>query len=307
MFRCTFCGHDVHEDPNHLPKADSRKMLAKFNETMEPLYMLLKELDDIRYPPELLDPDIPTPQDQQANHVYDGSFAQGKWADKSKGLRGPYGAMMGLPDGPFNVKIEDAATAAAAASAAANLPKKEQPIWMVESTISGASSFEAKGGNGAGSGGKLVNGNHHPGANIIENLDLNSLNGIDLNSDEAKEVFQAILDCEGKQFDRFTNERWSRLAKIFGIKSEEEPFDPLANPPPPPPTIELKDDPMDDGWPSGSAEHVEFLETLPKVTVCGGPVSIGALTDEHISLMSDHEKQDYIRVAQQIYSSFFDI
>ncbi|KAH9392418.1 General transcription factor IIE subunit 1 [Tyrophagus putrescentiae] len=289
--RCTFCNHDVHEDPNNLPKADSRKMLAKFNETMEPLYMLLKKLDDIRYPKELLNPDIPTPQNQQANHVYDGSFAQGKWADKSKGLRGPYGAMMGLLDGPFNVKIEDAATAAVTASAAANLPKKEQPIWM------------AKGGNGAG-GSKLVNGNqhhhHHPGANIIENIDLNSLN-----SDETKEVFQAILDCEGKQFDRFTNKRWVRLAKIFGIKNEWEPFDPLANLPPP--TIELKDDPKDDDWPSSSAEHVEFIETLPKVTVCGGQVSIGALTDKHISLMSDHEKHDYICVAQQIYSPFFDI
>lgn len=273
-------------------------MLAKFNETMEPLYMLLKEIEDIRLTAELLDPDIDS-RVEAANHVYDGSFSQGKWADKRKGLGGPYGHLMGTMDGNFNVKIEDAAAAAAAAS---NLPKKEQPIWMVESTISGASTFESKGGAGGG-GGKLVNGNHqsanHTSAAIIETLDLNSLNGIEFESEQSKEVLQAVLVNEGKHLDA---ERWSRLSKVFGFKEEEEPFDPLANPPPP--VIEVKEEPMDGDW---TIENVDFFETLPKINVSGQPVPISSLSDEHICLMSDHEKQDYIRVAQQIYSAFFDI
>uniref|UniRef100_T1JQD5 Uncharacterized protein n=1 Tax=Tetranychus urticae TaxID=32264 RepID=T1JQD5_TETUR len=54
---CSYCGEIVEEDPDVLPKADSRLILAKFNDQMEPLYMLLKEVEDIKIPADLLEPD----------------------------------------------------------------------------------------------------------------------------------------------------------------------------------------------------------------------------------------------------------
>ncbi|KAF4532395.1 hypothetical protein B566_EDAN003847 [Ephemera danica] len=56
-FRCTFCKEVVEEDQSALPKKDSRLMLAKFNEQMEPLYILLKEVEGIKLAPEVLEPE----------------------------------------------------------------------------------------------------------------------------------------------------------------------------------------------------------------------------------------------------------
>lgn len=56
-FRCTFCGSSVEEDLSALPKKDSRLMLAKFNEQLQSLYDLLREVEEIKLSPELLEPE----------------------------------------------------------------------------------------------------------------------------------------------------------------------------------------------------------------------------------------------------------
>lgn len=56
-FRCTFCGQPVEEDMSALPKKDSRLLLAKFNEQLQPLYELLREVEDIKLSPEILEPE----------------------------------------------------------------------------------------------------------------------------------------------------------------------------------------------------------------------------------------------------------
>lgn len=56
-FHCTFCNYIVEEDQSALPKKDSRLLLAKFNEQLEPLYILLREVEGIKLAPELLEPE----------------------------------------------------------------------------------------------------------------------------------------------------------------------------------------------------------------------------------------------------------
>lgn len=56
-FRCTYCREVVEEDQSALPKKDSRLLLAKFNEQLEPLYILLREVEGIRLAPEILEPE----------------------------------------------------------------------------------------------------------------------------------------------------------------------------------------------------------------------------------------------------------
>lgn len=55
--RCHFCGDILEEESSALPQADSRLVLAKFNEQIEPLYLLLKEVEDLKLPAELLEPE----------------------------------------------------------------------------------------------------------------------------------------------------------------------------------------------------------------------------------------------------------
>lgn len=56
-FHCTFCGSTVEEDMSALPKKDSRLLLAKFNDQLQPLYDLLREVEDIKLSPECLEPE----------------------------------------------------------------------------------------------------------------------------------------------------------------------------------------------------------------------------------------------------------
>ena len=243
--------------------------------------MLLKEIEDIRLTADLLDPDIDS-RVEQANNAYDGTFSNGKWADKRKGLN-PFGNLLSNNIENFNVKIEDSATA----QNAQIQPKKEQPIWMVESTISGANTFDSTTKN------KLVNGNAQNASSrpIIDTLEL-PLNG-EFGSDQAKEVLEVLLNNE-----KPNDLKWTRLSKSFGFKNEDE-F-----------TIEMtqiKEEPCDTMDWSDGIENVDFFDSLPSVCVNGGQISMSKIIDADIEMMNDHEKQDYIRVAQQIYSAFFDI
>ena len=56
-FRCTHCQSEVEEDENASSVKDSRTLLAKFNEQIQPIYDLLKDCDDIKLAPELMEPE----------------------------------------------------------------------------------------------------------------------------------------------------------------------------------------------------------------------------------------------------------
>ena len=56
-FVCSFCQSEVEEDESAVSTKDARTLLAKFNEQIQPLYELLKECDDIKLAPELLEPE----------------------------------------------------------------------------------------------------------------------------------------------------------------------------------------------------------------------------------------------------------
>lgn len=55
-FRCTYCSTEVEEEASALPKRDARTLLAKFNEQMEPIFVLLRETEDTVLPYDLLEP-----------------------------------------------------------------------------------------------------------------------------------------------------------------------------------------------------------------------------------------------------------
>lgn len=68
-FHCTFCGNRVEEDMSAVPKKDSRLLLAKFNEQLQPLYDLLRDVEAIKLAPELLEPE-PCSLDSIRGYVY---------------------------------------------------------------------------------------------------------------------------------------------------------------------------------------------------------------------------------------------
>lgn len=129
-FHCTFCHTMVEEDQSALPKQDSRLLLAKFNDQIEPLYVLLREVEDIKLAPEILEPEPTDVSDlkRDAKPRIPGQMPQPGdgtiWSGDSTRNRD-----FGM-EHDVTISFGDEAKSIGNA-----LPKKERPIWMTESTV----------------------------------------------------------------------------------------------------------------------------------------------------------------------------
>ena len=56
-FHCTFCQTEVEEDESAVPKKDARTQVARFNEQIEPIYVLLRETENVNLSQDLLEPE----------------------------------------------------------------------------------------------------------------------------------------------------------------------------------------------------------------------------------------------------------
>lgn len=122
-FHCTFCRVVVEEDSSALPKKDSRLLLAKFNEQLEPLYILLREVEGIKLAPEVLEPE-----------PVDISMIRG--IDKKLNAGNPGQEWSGEATRKAGFLVEEARvdiTIGEESNSTVN--RKEQPIWMTESTV----------------------------------------------------------------------------------------------------------------------------------------------------------------------------
>ncbi|RZC34367.1 TFIIE alpha domain containing protein [Asbolus verrucosus] len=123
-FRCTYCREVVEEDMSALPKKDSRLLLAKFNEQLEPLYILLREVEGIKLAPEVLEPepvDISTIRGVDKKSMV---HPQENWSGEATRNSG-----FMVEETRVDVTIGDENNTSATNA------RKEAPIWMMESTV----------------------------------------------------------------------------------------------------------------------------------------------------------------------------
>lgn len=123
-FRCTFCREVVEEDSSAFPKKDSRLLLAKFNEELEPVFRLLHKVEGIKLAPEVLEPE---PIDISALTSADKKSSQPSgeaWSGEQSRHSG-FRLDETRVDITIGDEVNDASTTA----------RKEQPIWMTQSTI----------------------------------------------------------------------------------------------------------------------------------------------------------------------------
>jgi transcription initiation factor TFIIE subunit alpha len=122
--QCTYCGSLVEEDLSAMPRTDSRLMLAKFNEQLEPLYDLLKQAEGIKLAPEVLEPEpididvirgIIKPSDMMHSEVWSGEATR-----SSSGFMNEEANTI-VTIGEID-KVD-------------TVQKKERPVWMTESTV----------------------------------------------------------------------------------------------------------------------------------------------------------------------------
>lgn len=124
-FRCTYCGVNVEEDKSALPKKDSRLLMARFNEQMQPLYDLLRQVEDIKLAPELLEPE-PTDLDTiRGINKNDNRLNEGQWSGELSRSQG---------FAPEETRV-DISIGENDGDANKELAKKDRPIWLTESTV----------------------------------------------------------------------------------------------------------------------------------------------------------------------------
>ena len=54
---CTYCQAEVEEEKTSEDKIDARSLMAKFNDQIEPIYNLVREVEDVRLAQSLLEPE----------------------------------------------------------------------------------------------------------------------------------------------------------------------------------------------------------------------------------------------------------
>ncbi|XP_058810924.1 general transcription factor IIE subunit 1-like [Topomyia yanbarensis] len=123
-FRCTYCGSTVDEDSSALPKKDSHLLLAKFNEQLQPLYDLLRQVEDIKLAPEILEPEpvdidtirgIAKPTNRISNEQWSGE------ATRTSGFA--------VEETRVDVTISDSD------AVETTTHRKDRPVCMTESTV----------------------------------------------------------------------------------------------------------------------------------------------------------------------------
>ncbi|NXQ72335.1 T2EA factor, partial [Quiscalus mexicanus] len=275
-FRCTYCNTEVEEDGSAFPKHDARTLLAKFNEQIEPLFVLLRQTEEIVLPYDLLEPqptEIPELSEsfdpKLGSSVLESCSRPEKWAHRSSafGLAYTQNLTIDVQDSKQEKKRREKAT-------------EKQPIWLSQSTVEGAATATNN------SVGKFrVNASEETEENVKETVTDN-------------EIIKTLLIHESKSSSS-TDQAPIVKSKLHGSHSDSSEFE-------------------EDAKHSRGArmkvagsnfEQEEEQETLdPILMVAGQPCSYGQVSEnpELVSLMTNEERDTYIKVGQEMFQSVFE-
>ncbi|NXX81476.1 T2EA factor, partial [Urocolius indicus] len=278
-FRCTYCNTEVEEDASALPKRDARTLLAKFNEQIEPLFVLLRETEDIILPYDLLEPqptEIPELSESFYQKVGPSVVAScsrpEKWANRSSVFGNMYtqNLIIEVQDSEPKKKTKEKAT-------------KEQPVWMSQSTVEEATTAAT----GVGKFYFVL-----LGVNGAEETEGSVKDAITDN-----EIIKALLIHESKSSSS------TDQAPVVKTKLPESGSD----------TSESEDDAKhpkaemkaaDSNFEQGEEEETQG----PVLMVAGQPHSYAEVSEnpDLVSLMTKEEREIYIKVGQEIFQAIFE-
>ncbi|NXI82554.1 T2EA factor, partial [Rhipidura dahli] len=272
-FRCTYCNTEVEEDGSAFLKRDTRTLLAKFNEQIEPLIVLLRETEDIVLPYDLLEPqptEIPELSEsfdmKMGSSVLESCSHPEKWVHRSSsfGLTYTQNLTIDVQDSKHKKKRREKAT-------------EKQPIWLSQSTVEGAATAT---NNRAG-----VNASEETEESVKETVTDNEIIKTLLihESKSSSSMDQAPFvksKLHGSHSDNSESEEDAKHSRGAGMKVAGSNF-----------------------------EEEEEQETLgPILMVAGQPCSYGEVSEnpQLVSLMTDEERDTYIKVGQEMFQSVFE-
>ncbi|CAN8208535.1 unnamed protein product [Coccothraustes coccothraustes] len=272
-FRCTYCNTEVEEDGSAVLKHDARTLLAKFNEQIEPVFVLLRQTEDIALPYDLLEPqptEIPELSEsfdpKLGSNVLESCSRPEKWAHRSSafGLTYTQNLTIDVQDSKQEKKRREKAT-------------EKQPIWLSQSTVEGAATAT----------------NNSVGVNASEETEENVKETVTDN-----EIIKTLLIHEAKSSSG-TDQASVVKSKQHGSHSDSSEFEEDAKHSR---GVGMK-------VAGSNLEQEEEQETLgPILMVAGQPCSYGQVSEnpELVSLMTNEERDTYIKVGQEMFQSVFE-
>uniref|UniRef100_A0A8D2MW50 General transcription factor IIE subunit 1 n=1 Tax=Zonotrichia albicollis TaxID=44394 RepID=A0A8D2MW50_ZONAL len=269
-FRCTYCNTEVEEDGSVFPKHDARTLLAKFNEQIEPLFVLLRETEGIVLPLDLLEPQPTEIPELSESHLFTRLLLHRpeKWAHRSSafGLAYTQNLTIDVQDSKQEKKRREKAT-------------QKQPIWLSQSTVEGAATATIN------SVGKFINASEETEENVEETVPDN-------------EIIKTLLIHESKSSSS-TDQAPMVKSKLHGSHSDSSEFEEDAK--------HSRGAGMK--LAGSNFEQEEEQETLdPILMVAGQPYSYGQVSEnpELVSLMTNEERDTYIKIGQEMFQSVFE-
>ncbi|KAJ8282247.1 hypothetical protein COCON_G00047660 [Conger conger] len=295
-FRCTFCQTEVEEDESALPKKDARTLVARFNEQIEPIYVLLRETEDINLSPDLLEPEpaeIPALKQsrERAAQAAGGAAGAGPGAPHQEtwSTRGSSYADLYTQNVVISMDEPDQQRRQAAEGKA----PRERPVWLTESTVQGAYSEtdalnnagEDAGGNRQGEGGR------------------------DSQPNENEEVMRALLIHEKRGAGGAAGGASGgagagpHLSAANASDSESDTSESDEDTPPRPPA--RSGGHREDEEEEEEDEFEEVGEEEPMVLVGGRSFSYHAVSQrpELVEQMSPQEKEAYIEMGRNLFQN----
>ncbi|XP_035906113.1 general transcription factor IIE subunit 1 [Anopheles stephensi] len=280
-FRCTYCGNAVDEDSSALPKKDSRLLLAKFNEQLQPLYDLLRQVEGIKLAPEILEPEpvdidtirgIAKPSTKAPTEQWSGE------ATRSSGFV--------VEETRVDITIGDSDTLDTTTQ------RKDRPVWMTESTVISndmddnsvdaileKAAFTSTQPTSIGSGGT---GNNSTTTNVMSSR----------GRKDADDIMSVLLQHEKQSANSAANEAVRGLGQNNDGNSSDTSDDDQDIENAEIPSVEIMDSASDDD--------------IPTVTVAGKPYPLDEINDTLIADMTPQEKETYIQVYQDHFSHIYD-
>uniref|UniRef100_A0A8D8SHI5 General transcription factor IIE subunit 1 n=2 Tax=Cacopsylla melanoneura TaxID=428564 RepID=A0A8D8SHI5_9HEMI len=268
-FRCTFCGGNVEEDLSAMPKKDSRLLLAKFNSQLEPLFVLLREVEGIKLAPELLEPepvDLSTILGTDKKNKDAGGSGGKQWSGEATRNMGFI-----TDDTKVNVMVGDDAIKEAATVV------KERPVWMTESTI-------------------ITNDESTSNATVVKDdlMDTNEPSPPPGSDDIMSVLLQHEKRGQKEKGGGVSNKDQSDsddsdsdLKQIMREASQSESF------------VNENDETM-------NSDDEDDDDEIPVISVGSQKIAVTDIDDKIINEMTPQEKQIYIQVYQEYYSSIYD-
>ncbi|XP_005925939.1 general transcription factor IIE subunit 1 isoform X2 [Haplochromis burtoni] len=287
-FRCTFCQTEVEEDESVCP--DARTLVARFNEQIEPIYVLLRETEDVNLSHELLEPEpaeIPALKQSRERAAASGAASgphREAWSNKGSTYADLY-----TQNVVINMDQEEQQKQAGDSKA-----PKERPVWLTQSTVQGAYN-EPDVLKNRGDVPGAQDGAPGPGTSQV---------------DENEEVMRALLIHEKRSVAGAGAGGASAAARALTSANASDSDSDTSesdddSPPGPPPAAaaqhrgQEEDDEDDDEF--------EEVGDEPTVMVGGRPFSYREVSQrpELVEQMSAQEKEAYIEMGQNLYQDMF--